>query len=607
MPRPRPPAPIRYSIIPSRPAAHLFEVTLTVDDPPAEGVRVALPAWIPGSYLLRDFARHIVSIKASANDRAVRLTKIDQHTWQAPPCDGPLVLTYEVYAWDLSVRAAHLDETHAFFNGTSVFLRVLGLEERPCVVDIHPPAGLRYSDWRVATALREARGAGGAKRHGFGLYEAANYDELIDHPVELGRFTLLRFNACGVPHEVAITGRVPNLDEKRLTNDIKRICEAQIRLFEPKTEQAPVDRYVFLVTAVGDGYGGLEHRASTALLCSRNDLPVLGQHEFSEAYRGFLGLVSHEYFHTWNVKRIKPQAFASYDLQAGNATRLLWIFEGFTSYYDDLTLVRTGLLTREQYFKNLAKTINDLRKTPGRLRHSVADASFDAWTKYYRPDENSPNATISYYAKGSLVALALDLYIRTQTQGRRSLDDVMRVLWREYGRDFYNGAPRGLAEDGFVDIAQAATGVSLAKQVRDWAYGTTELPLEKLFDAMGIEWRDESAKSSASLDIKIRARNGDCVIATAYEGGAAQRAGLSADDVLVAIDGLRVTDASLPKLLARYKPSQRAAVHAFRRDELHLFEVEFAAALSSISLGSQDKPDRAALKQQRVWLGSNAD
>ncbi|MGH8809345.1 MAG: M61 family metallopeptidase, partial [Noviherbaspirillum sp.] len=411
---------IHYMISPKDPAAHLYEVTLTVANADPDGQVFSLPAWIPGSYMIREFARNIVRIHAESAGRNVPLKKLDKHTWQAAPCDGRIVLRYEVYAWDLSVRAAHLDPTHGFFNGTSMFLSVHGQESFPHVVDIRRPDGAAYKAWRVATSLPELD----AKRYGFGTYVAADYDELIDHPVEMGTFELASFKAHGVPHDVVITGHVPNLDMARLTADLKKVCETQIALFEPRSKRAPMNRYVFMTLALGDGYGGLEHRASTALICSRADLPAKGQKEMSDGYRTYLGLCSHEYFHTWNVKRIKPAVFAPYDLRAEGYTSLLWLFEGFTSYYDDLMLVRSGVIDEAEYLKLIAKTVNGVLRGSGRTKQSIADSSFDAWTKYYRQDENSPNAIVSYYTKGSLVGLALDLTIRAETKGRKSLDDV---------------------------------------------------------------------------------------------------------------------------------------------------------------------------------------
>ncbi len=290
--------PIRYSIVPKDPAAHLFEVTVTVAEPAADGQRFMLPVWIPGSYMVREFARNIVSISARSETtgRKVRLVKTDKHTWQAAPVQDALTLTYQVYAWDLSVRAAHLDDDIGFFNGTSVFLLPLGHEAAECRVAIEAPAGEQYADWRVATALREVRGT---KRYGFGEYRAADYDELIDHPVTLGRFELGRFQAHGVPHDIVIAGKVASLDMPRLARDLGQICatpDRAVRAAHP--QRAPMDRYVFMTLAVADGYGGLEHRASTALICNRADLPVRGMEAMTDGYRTYLGLCSHEYFHT---------------------------------------------------------------------------------------------------------------------------------------------------------------------------------------------------------------------------------------------------------------------------------------------------------------------
>jgi len=592
--------PIRYSIVPKQPAAHLLEVTVTVTDSDPSGQRFMLPVWIPGSYMVREFARNIVTLRAFNEDgRKVRIEKTDKHTWQAAPVNGALTLRYEVYAWDMSVRAAHLDDTTGFFNGTSVFLAAVGHEDAPCLVDIQKPAGPAYRSWRVATALPEARGT---KRYGFGEYSAQNYDELVDHPVTLGEFALATFKAHGVPHDIVIAGRVVALDMARLAADLKRICEAQIALFEPKSKKAPVDRYVFMTQAVSDGYGGLEHRASTALICNRTDLPVEGRPQTTEGYRTYLGLCSHEYFHTWNVKRIKPAAFAPYDLTRENYTSLLWLFEGFTSYYDDLILVRSGLIKPEEYFALLGKVVGGVLRGSGRLKQTVAESSFDAWVKYYRQDENAPNAIVSYYTKGSLVALAFDLTIRAQTNNRKSLDDVMRLLWQRFGRDFYRGKPVGVAEDEVEAIFAEATGAELGALFEQAVRSTRDLPLETLLEPFGLALAPEPDRN-AKPSLGARLRGGaDCTLAAVHDGSAAQKAGLSAGDVLVAINGLRVTGANLDTLLSRYLPGAKIEVHAFRRDELRTAQVKLdGPEVSRYTLSVTDK--RAAARNWRErWL-----
>jgi predicted metalloprotease with PDZ domain len=575
---------------------------MTVVDPDPAGQRFMLPVWIPGSYMVREFARNIVTLRA-VNDagRKVRVEKIDKHTWQAAPVKGVLTLRYEVYAWDMSVRAAHLDDTIGFFNGTSVFLSALGHEDAQCVVDIRKPQGAAYRNWRVATALPEARGT---KRYGFGEYRAQNYDELIDHPVTLGEFALATFKAHGVPHDVVISGRVIGLDMERLCKDLKRICEAQIALFEPKSNQAPLERYVFMTQAVTDGYGGLEHRASTALICNRTDLPVQGRDAMSEGYRTYLGLCSHEYFHTWNVKRIKPAVFAPYDLSVENYTSLLWLFEGFTSYYDDLILVRSGVISPDDYFGLLGKVIGGVQRGSGRLKQSVAESSFDAWVKYYRQDENAPNALVSYYTKGSLIALAFDLTIRAQTGNRKSLDDVMRLLWKRFGRDFYRGKPVGVDESEIEAIFAEATGTQLAELFAEGVRGTRDLPLDALLAPFGVALAPDLDKNGKpSLGVRLRG-GADCALVTVHEGSAAQKAGLSAGDVLIAFDGLRVTGGNIDTLLSRYQPGAKVEVHAFRRDELRVTQVTLdGPEVARYKLAVSDNRP-AARKARERWLAN---
>jgi predicted metalloprotease with PDZ domain len=600
--------PVRYRILPRHPEAHLFEVTCTVDDPDPQGQRFALPAWIPGSYLVRDFARHVVRVRASSGRRSLAVTKLDKHTWSVAPSRSAITVTIEVYAWDLSVRGAHLDTTHGFFNGPGVFLRALGKESRPCEVDILRPAGVRYRNWRVATSMPRKS----APAYGFGAYRAADYDELIDHPVEMGEFTLLSFRAGGIPHDVAITGR-HNADLERLARDLRRLCEWHIGLFG---RPPPMERYVFLVTALGEGYGGLEHRASTALLCARDDLPQAGEKGVTDSYRTFLGLCSHEYFHTWNVKRIKPAAFTPYDLDQENYTTLLWAFEGVTSYYDDLALVRSGLIGEQDYLELLGRSFTNLARTGGRLKQTVAEASFDAWIKYYRQDENSPNSQVSYYLKGSLIALCLDLLIRSRSRGRRSLDDVLRALWERHGK---TGA--GVPEDGWERIAEEVSGVRLRSFFDRALRSHEELPARQLLAGMGIELHVRASESASdrggrpssrtpsalAARVTLGARTGDDALGAklthVLDGGAAQLAGLSAGDVLVAIDGLRATARNVERRLEQFEPGARVRLHAFRRDELIETEAVLKARGHDTCFLTAAGNDAAARRRRQAWLG----
>ena len=526
--------------------AHLFRVTLTVARPAAQQ-RLSLPVWIPGSYLVREFARHLSGLTATQGTPRAPLARtvqqLDKATWQVA-CEGrgALVVSYLVYAFDTSVRAAFLDANRGFFNGTSVCLRVEGSDALPHRLELRAlPTG-----WQVATALRAVQ----VDAAGRGHYEAADYDELVDHPVELGRFWRGQFTAGGVPHEYVVAGALPDFDGVRLLADAQRICEAQISFWHGADADAgvgvgvgagasapPFERYVFLHNLVEDGHGGLEHRASTALISPRRDMPARGSDPMRRAdagdgYANLLGLISHEYFHTWNVKRLRPAEFARYDYRQENYTELLWFFEGFTSYYDDLFLVRSGLIDRPRYLKLLARTVSGVLASPGRRVQSVAQSSFDSWVKYYRADENTPNATISYYAKGSLVALALDLTLRRE--GRGTLDAVMRRLWQVSA-----GGP--ISEADIAAALQHVGGRSYAGELAAWVHGTAELPVLDLLGAFGIDSSPDAATLAQRLGLRVSESALGGVRAThVLHDGAAQRAGVSAGDELLAVNGWRV-------------------------------------------------------------------
>ncbi len=589
---------IRYRIAPHDPHAHLFEVSVTVAHPDATGQAFTLPTWIPGSYLVREFARHFVAVRAECNGQAVAIAKTRKDTWQAAPCDGPLTVTAQVYAFDLSVRTAYLDANRGYFNGTAVFLCPVGREDAPCVVDIVAPAGA--TDWQVATTLP----LDGAKQNGFGTYRAADYDELIDHPVEMGVLATASFNAGGVPHDIAIAGR-QHADVPRLARDFARICQWQIDFFGG----APFTRYLFQVLALPDGYGGLEHRNSTSLICRRDELPRSGEEAISDDYLKLLGLASHEYFHAWNVKRIKPAAFVPYDLTQENYTRQLWAFEGITSYYDDLALLRCGLIDALRYLELLARTITNVHRGPGRATQSIADSSFDAWIKFYRSDENTPNAVVSYYAKGSLVACLLDLLLRRD--GESSLDALMRVLWQRFGQPGI-----GVPEDGIQKLASELAGRDLSGFFARYVEGVDDLPLPAMLSDVGVDMtlrptagaKDRGGKPAAGLVDRcaLGARIGsDQRLVNVFRDGAAARAGLSAGDMLVAIDGIKATSDAIAAVLTRGTPGTVVRVHAFRRDELITADITLAAAPSDTCvLTLAASPSADALARRQAWLGA---
>lgn len=578
---------IHYRIDVADAHAHLYRVTLTVPQPAPEQ-RVSLPVWIPGSYMVREFARHLSNMQAKQGSRDIELRQLDKTTWAAS-CDGRGVLTvsYFVYAFDTSVRTAYLDANRGFFNGTSTFLRVHGREAEPHRMELRSlPAG-----WQVATAMGTVK----VDARGLGSYEAAHYDELVDHPVELGRFWRGEFKAGGVPHEFVVAGALPDFDGDRLLADARRICEAAISMWHGK-KKTFLKRYVFMLNAVDDGYGGLEHRASTALIAARRDLPQHGKKELTDGYVTLMGLISHEYFHTWNVKRLRPIEFASYDYTQENYTELLWFFEGFTSYYDDLLLLRAGLIDDTRYFALLGKTLTGVLGMPGRKVQSVAQASFDAWVKYYRSDENTPNATVSYYTKGSLVALALDLTLRSE--GRGTLDEVMRLVW-----EHCEGGP--MSEADLLQVLAQIGKRSYEDEIAAWVHGTDDLPLIVLLTKLGVVWSQQNTTVSQRLGVRVAESPLTGVkVSSVMRGGAAEAAGLSAGDEILAVAGWRIRRLDD---IARVMNSPDTAPMWVSRDQrvltlpLSLPAASNTGAVSLLAMPAE-KMSKAVLALRQAWL-----
>ncbi|HED16117.1 MAG TPA: M61 family peptidase [Gammaproteobacteria bacterium] len=597
-------ASIEYTIRLHRPEAHLFEVILRVSRPDPQGQVFSLPAWIPGSYMIRDFAKNIVSVNAQSDGVPIALQQIDKQTWRADVCDGVLVLCYTVYAWDLSVRSAHLDTTHAYFNGTSVFLRVNGQDHLPCQVEIQQPQGVAYAQWRVATSLSRK----GAGLFSWGSYYADNYEDLIDHPFEMGMFDEQVFDVQGVPHHLVVTGR-HEADLQRICCDLKTICEHHIQLFG---EFPDMERYVFLLMVTGDGYGGLEHRNSCSLLCSRYDLALAGQETVSDGYRSFLGLCSHEYFHTWNVKRIMPAAFQPFDLSTEVYTPLLWAFEGITSYYDDLSLCRCGLIDERSYLELLGQTLTRLQRSAGRFLQTVTQSSFNTWTKFYKQDENAPNAIVSYYIKGAVIALALDLHLRIKTSGRVTLDHVMQALWETYGR-----IGKGVRDDDIQELVEQLSGVDLSDFFHNALHTTIDMPAAALLQRFGVVFQLRQAGSQTdkggkpagtdivrlSMGLRYKAHASGVEITHVLSGGAALDAGMAAGDIIIAVNGIRADALTFEKRLQNFKPDEVLQAHVFRRDELRECSVTLRSAeRDTCYLEWDESCDDETGQRRTTWL-----
>ncbi|MDT8989722.1 peptidase M61 [Curvibacter sp. APW13] len=599
-------APVQYQVECADLHAHLYAVTMTVEAPNAMQT-LRLPVWIPGSYMVREFSKHVQELQARQGGKPVALQQLDKCSWQVACQPGaPLTLQYRVYAFDNSVRTAWLDSARGFFNGTSLLLRAEGLEDQPHTLDVVAPD--TAPRWKLATGLAPHK----VDRQGFGRYTAPDYHALIDCPVEMGDFWSGSFTAHGVPHRFVVAGAAPGFDGERLLADTQKICEAQIDFWHGKRSEngsasrskeagyrpIPFQGYTFLLNAVGDGYGGLEHRNSTALICQRADLPrkasVLDAKTASatksEGYTTLLGLISHEYFHSWNVKQLRPAEFARFDYQQENYTELLWFFEGFTSYYDDLFLRRAGLIDDATYLKLLTKTLQQVAQTPGQQVQSVAQASFDAWVKYYRQDENTPNATISYYTKGSLVALCLDLTLRTE--GHTTLDDVMRALWERTA-----GGP--LAEADVAAVLQQLGGRSFAKELRQWVHGTKALPCTTLLAGFGVEDKPEAVALDQRLGLRTKPAAG-VMVRQVLRGGAAEAAGFCAGD-----EWLAVAPKSRPDDLWRLSALADLPLYASERDLIALVHRDRRVLKLPLRLPPDATQPRLTLKDSAAlhrWL-----
>ena len=531
---------VHYRVEVANLQAHLFGVTLTIDAPAAQQT-LRLPVWIPGSYLVREFAKNLQNLGCQQGKKTLAAQQIDKATWvvDCSP-DQPLVVRYEVYAFDNSVRTAWLDANRGFFNGTSLCLQVEGQHDQPHALELVATESIAH--WSIATGATALK----VNKQGFGTYLSEDYDTLVDCPFEMGPFWSGSFTACGIPHRFVVAGAPPSFDGAKLLADTQAICEAEIRFWHGESVKnssntskkgggsspIPFKDYVFMLNAVGDGYGGLEHKNSTALICKRADLPRLPRttlapttHKQPEGYTTLLGLISHEYFHTWNVKRLRPAELATYDYTQENYTELLWFFEGFTSYYDDLLLRRAALIDNATYLKLVAKTINGVAQAPGRKVQSVAQASFDAWIKYYRQDENTANATISYYTKGSLVGLCLDLTLRSE--GKTTLDAVMRALWVRC-----QGGP--MAEQDLLEVLKQLGGRSFAPDIARWVHGTADLPLDALLDRHGVQIHHEPDQIAQQLGLRVK-ENGGLFIHQVLRGGVAEKAGFASGDEWLAV------------------------------------------------------------------------
>lgn len=553
------PDPIRYTLSFPEPHTHYVEVTAVVPTDRRPAVELMMAVWTPGSYMVREYARNVEAVTAATQDgRALTVDKSDKNRWRIATGGAPSVtITYRVYAREMSVRTNWVETDFAMLNGAPTFMTLADLVPRPHEVVIQPARGWRTS----VTGLAEM--SGGSHR-----YRAPDFDTLVDSPIVIGNPAVYEFTVDDKKHYLANVGEVGVFEGARAAKDLETIVREHRRMWG----SLPYDKYVFLnmLTMVTEGGGGLEHKNSTLLMANRFTTRT------RRSYLAWLELASHECFHAWNVKRLRPAELGPFNYEEEVLTRSLWVAEGVTDYYAELSVHRAGLSTREEYLDALSNHIEELQTTPGRLVQSVEQASFDAWIKYYRPDENSPNVSVSYYTKGAVLAFLLDARIRAATKGAKSLDDVMRAAFQKFS------GTRGFTPEEFRASAEQVGGINLAAFWDQAVEGTAELDYEEALQTFGLRFRpapppapDRPAR--AWLGMTTRNDAGRLVVTQVRRGTPAYAAGLNVDDEILAINGFRVRADQLAARLDQYKPGDKVALLLARRDQLLTLDATFGA------------------------------
>ncbi len=569
---------LHYTVAMPQPTNHYFEVTADIPAGIGETIDLVMPVWTPGSYMVREYSRHIQGLTVQdALGESIPCHKISKNHWQIDnPTGDRITVHYRLYANDLTVRTNHLDRTHGYFNGAATFFYIPGRMQEPIEVTIDLPS----PSWTIATALPEIRE---------NCFRAKDFDTLVDSPFEIGLHTTLDFEVLGKPHQFVIWGK-GNLDPQALIDDTRRIIETEATLFGG----LPYDRYLFILH-LSNGYGGLEHKDSTTLLFSRNGFKK------RDSYENFLTLVAHEFFHLWNVKRIRPKALEVFDYEQENYTPSLWFSEGATSFYDNVIPLRSGLYDAKTYLKNFSKSITRYLTTIGRKVQPLSHSSFDAWIKLYRPDANSSNSQMSYYLKGEMVVFLLDLSIRKRHDNGRSMDDVMRSLWETFGK----------AEIGFTPADLNATiaaiaGFDLTEFFAHYLDGLEELPFQAMLVDFGLRLESnlDPGKLPPYLGVRTAMEQGRLILKSVANDSPAELAGLDAGDELLAIDGLRVTADQLNDRLQASQAGDVLEFTLFHQDELLQTLVKLAepeATQFTIAPVSDPTPQQQHLFEG--WLG----
>jgi predicted metalloprotease with PDZ domain len=578
---------IAFNVTFSEPQAHYADVQMDLSDIKKDYVDIKMPVWAPGSYLVREFSKNVEGFSAkNKKNETLPVQKLNKNTWRVSTSQSDQIkINYRVYAFEISVRTSFIDASHAFLSPSGIFMYPDGLINHPVTVAVKP-----YTGWsKISTGMELVSGSSDT-------FYAPDYDILYDSPIEVGNQDVFEFTAAGVKHEVVMAGG-GNYNKDRLKQDMAKIVEEETKIFS----ENPNKRYVFIVQNYLTGAGGgIEHLNSTVLGAAR-----LGY--ASEAgHKGFLGLVSHEYFHLWNVKRLRPKALGPFDYDNENYTSNLWIAEGFTSYYDDLVMQRTGFNTPDKYLDGLATTINGVENQPGNRFQPVSESSLEAWIKYYRPNENSKNSGISYYDKGSLIALLFDLEIINASKGQKSLDDLMKGMYDEY----YKKQKRGYTDAEFRTMAETLAGKSFDKIYTDYINGTQPIDYNTYLEYAGLRLvNDNAGKNDPYLGIAAAAANGKIMITNVSRGSAAWKYGLNTNDELIGIDGVRIANISDPnssdvnRVISGKKVGDKIPVVISRDGMLQTLELTLGANPNlKYRFESVSNPTEAQLTVRKKWL-----
>lgn len=571
---------IHYQVAMPQPQSHLFEVTLSVQNWQKPLLDLKMPVWTPGSYLVREYAKHLQDFSADTGDKQQSLAfrKITKNHWQIDTANtSKITVRYRVFANELSVRTNHLDATHGYFNGAALFFFIPGFEQQPIQVEIVPKP-----EWQVTTPLPAVAGKANT-------FEAKDFDTLVDSPFEIGSHQIYNFEVLGKPHQLAIWGQ-GNVNPEGVIEDTKKIIEVEAKIFGG----LPYERYLFFLHLTNNSFGGLEHKDACSLIYARFGFRA------KEKYQRFIQLVAHEFFHLWNVKRIRPKALEKFDYEQENYTTSLWFCEGTTSYYDLQIPLRAGIYDAKTFLENLSKEITQLQLIPGRKVQPLGESSFDAWIKLYRRDANSNNSQISYYLKGEMISLLLDLLIRSRQGNQRSLDDVMAIMWQRFGKEEIGFTPQQLQ-----DVIESVAQTDLGEFFNRYIDGVDELPFDEYLEPFGLRL-NVVEEAVPYLGLTVKTENNQEMIKFVDATSPAALAGVDAGDELLAIDNLRVTADQLSDRLKDYQAGDTIKLSLFHQDQLRTLSVKLVAPQPSrYQIVQVENPTQVQQQNFAGWLGTS--